>query len=205
MWQNVKNFLLDLFFPKFCLGCQREGTYLCEDCKSILEISSLHKTFKTEELDDLYFPLENRKPLLENLIKSFKSEPFIKDLSVPLSSLIIDHFQLLDKPPLFCKEKSNFILIPVPLDKKKLRWRGFNQAEEIAEQLSAFLGISLVKNVLTKKETFYCQNKEGIENKKVLLVDDTYSTGSTMKECAKALRVNGVKEVIGIIINRVNV
>ena len=36
---NVKTFLLDLFFPKFCLGCQKEGTYLCDDCRMLLDIA----------------------------------------------------------------------------------------------------------------------------------------------------------------------
>src|ERR1041384_1575858 len=36
---KIKEFLLELFFPSFCLGCKKEGTYLCQDCKATLEIS----------------------------------------------------------------------------------------------------------------------------------------------------------------------
>jgi len=37
--QKTEKFILDLFFPKFCLGCQKEGTYLCDDCRTLLDIS----------------------------------------------------------------------------------------------------------------------------------------------------------------------
>lgn len=214
---SLKNFLLELFFPEFCFGCQREGSYLCPDCKSILEISGFHQRYATENLSDLYFALDYKNLLIKKLIRSFKYEPFVKELSKTLSSLIIDYFQLLEKRPEF----SNFVLIPVPLEKRKLKWRGFNQTEEIGKEIVKFLGIPILNNVLSKiKETpaqvelqskerkenlegaFGVENKNLIENKKILLVDDVYTTGSTMEECAKILKKGGVREVIGVVVAR---
>jgi len=214
---NIKNFLLDLFFPKFCFSCHREGEYLCLDCQATLEISGIHQKEKLSNLNDLYFATDYQKPLVKNLIQRFKYEPFIKELAKPLTSLIIEHFQLLDQKPDF----SDFVLIPVPLEKKKLKWRGFNQAEEIGKELSEFLNIEILNNVLIKtKETlpqvelsdeerkenikgaFSCQHPELVRERKVLLVDDIYTTGSTMAECARVLKKSGVKEVIGIVIAR---
>lgn len=214
-----RKFFLDVFFPKFCFGCNREGNYLCQDCQSLLDISANHQKFKTKELDDLYFALEYKKPLVKRLIQSFKYEPFAKELSTSLSSLIINHFQLLDNPPKFLIENSNYIFLPVPLSKGKLKWRGFNQAAEIAKELSKFLKIPNISDVLIKqKETlpqveldgkerkenikgvFSCQNKEKIYGKKILLVDDVYTTGATMEECAGILKFSGAKEVTGIVI-----
>jgi len=214
---QFKNSLLEIFFPKFCFGCQKEGAYLCPDCKSILEISGFHQRFQTKHLSDLYFATEYKNPLIKNLIQRFKYEPFVKELFIPLSSLIIDHFQLFDNPPLF----SNGMLIPVPLEKRKLKWRGFNQSEEIGKEISKFLKIPQINDVLIrKKETlpqvelnekereknildaFVCENKEKIQGKKILLVDDVYTTGSTMKEAAKTLKEAGAKEIIGIVIAR---
>ncbi len=215
---NFKEFLLDLFFPKFCFGCKTEGTYLCEDCKAILDINNFHKICKKKWLDDLYFALDYKSFLIKNLIYNFKYNSFARDLSFPISSLIIDHFKLLDKKPNF----SDFILIPMPLEKTRLKWRGFNQAQKIAEQISLFLKVPLVNNVLFKKrktppqinlseiqrkknikDAFYCYNSEKLLKRKgVLLVDDVYTTGATMEEAAKTLKKAGAKKVIGIVIAR---
>ncbi|MFQ6049963.1 MAG: ComF family protein [Candidatus Paceibacterales bacterium] len=218
---KLKNFLLDLFFPKFCFGCQREEVYLCEDCKSILDISAFHQKFQTKNLNDLYFATEYKNFLIRNLIQKFKYKPFVKELSISLSSLIIEHFQLLENPPPFFSRGLDFVLIPVPLGKRKLRWRGFNQAEEIAKVISKFLEIPLINNALKKERetlpqvelteeerkenilgTFSCQNQEKIQGRKILLVDDVYTTGSTMEECARVLKESGAKEIIGIVVTR---
>ena len=226
--RTLKNFLLDLFFPKNCFGCQMEETHLCEDCISTLDILNFHQKFKTENLDDLYFALSYKNKslkyehrLIKKLIKRFKYSPFVKDLSQPLSSLIITHFKLCENPISFIQEKGDFIIIPVPLSQKRLKWRGFNQAEEIAKNLSIYLNIPIFNNILIKNKetsfqseiskekrkrnllnTFDCS--EGISDKRILLVDDIYTTGSTMEECSKILKKAGAKEVIGITIARTN-
>jgi len=201
------------------LNCQREGSFLCEDCQAILDISSSHQEFQTENLSDLYYPLEYKNPLIKNLIKRFKYEPFVKELAKDLASLIIAHFQLLDPPPNF--GGGDYVLLPVPLEKRKLKWRGFNQSEEIGKEISKFLNIPLINDILFKiKETlpqvelsekereenikgvFIIRNRKKISGKKILLVDDVYTTGSTMKECAQLLKKAGAKEVIGIVIAR---
>ena len=224
--RTLKNFLLDLFFPKNCFGCQKEETYLCEDCVSLLDIINFHETFKTENLDDLYFALSYKNHslkyehrLIKLLIKRFKYNPFVKSLSHPLSSLIITHFNSCEKQISFIQEKTDFIIVPIPLNQKRLKWRGFNQAEEIAKNLSEYLQIPLCNNALIKnKETYFQSNlsKEAresnllnsfscnnqIKNKKILLVDDIYTTGSTMEECSKTLKKAGAIKVIGITIAR---
>jgi len=201
------------------LNCQREGSFLCEDCQAILDISSSHQEFQTENLSDLYYPLEYKNPLIKNLIKRFKYEPLVKELAKDLASLIIAHFQLLDPPPNF--GGGDYVLLPVPLEKRKLKWRGFNQSEEIGKEISKFLNIPLINDILFKiKETlpqvelsekereenikgvFIIRNRKKISGKKILLVDDVYTTGSTMKECAQLLKKAGAKEVIGIVIAR---
>ncbi len=126
MWKNLrektKGFLLDTFFPRFCLNCQKEGNYLCEDCVSLLEISEHqyclcqkpNRLFKAGKcprcrkkfLSGLYFALPYQNVLVKNLIQRFKYEPFIKELAKPLASLIIDYFQLSVNPPDFYREKS---------------------------------------------------------------------------------------------------
>ena len=215
--KKIKNFLLNLFFPKFCLGCKREGEYLCQDCKELLEILKIHREYKTKYLSDLYFPLTYKNVFAKRLILSFKYEPFLKDLAETLASLVFDHFILIEEENKF----SDFILIPIPLEKKRLKWRGFNQTEEVGKKLADFLKIPILNNVLFKiKETppqinlsekerkknikgcFFVKNESLIKDKKILLFDDIYTTGTTMEEAAKFLKMAGAKEIIGIVLAR---
>lgn len=235
MWKipTVKKIFFDLIFPPFCFGCQKEGNYLCEDCKACLDIYQHQYCLcenpikiprigkcsrcKTKKLDGLCAAVSYQKALVKKIIQNFKYEPFIKELSTSLSSLIISHFQLLDNNIAF----DNCFLVPVPLEKRRLKWRGFNQAEEIAKGLADYLKIPLINDCLIKiKETppqmelsseerkenikgvFLVKDKEVIRNKKILLVDDVYTTGSTMEECARVLKESGAKEVIGIVVAR---
>lgn len=106
------------------------------------------------------------------------------------------------------------ILIPVPISKKRKLERGFNQSEEIARELSNLIKKKLVRNVLVKKiETipqsllpmrerrkniigsFEVKNAEFIKGRRILLVDDIYTTGSTISECCKVLLRSGAEEV----------
>ncbi len=217
IFKKFTGLILGLLFPKFCFGCQSEGTYLCEDCRAILEISKFHKQHSGQNLKDLYFALPYKNPLIKNLLRKFKYQPFVKELANPLSFLIIEHLQLLDNKPDF----TDFIIIPLPLEKRKLKWRGFNQAEEIAKELAKFLNIPILNNILIKtkstlpqvelaeetrkeniKGAFSVKNNQEIKNKKILLVDDVYTTGSTMEETARVLKTAGAREIVGAVIAR---
>ncbi|MFC1663724.1 ComF family protein [Patescibacteria group bacterium] len=146
-------------------------------------------------LDGFYCAAPYKNFLVKKLINQFKYEPFAKELSKPLVSLIIAHFHLLAKRPSFLDSKNEFILVPVPISKKILKWQRFNPAEEIGKELSKFLKIPLISNDLTK-------DKELIKDKKILLVDDVFIDGSALKECAKTLKEFGAKKVWGIVTAR---
>jgi len=223
MLPKFKKFILDLFFPKFCLNCHKEGTYLCVDCAELLEITGFHQPTRLSPLADLYFAVNYQNPLAQNLIKNFKYEPFIKELGQTIASLIIKHFQLMDNQPLFhpainVDNQANFVFIPVPLHHSRLRWRGFNQAEEICKNLADFFQLPVINHCLIRikktspqteltglarkeniKNAFSIKNKELIRNKNIILVDDVYTTGATMQECGYVLKQAGAKKVIGLV------
>lgn len=177
---------MDILFPIKCLGCKKEGQWLCDDClSSIDEYSYLN-------------------PLLKKAIHTFKYN-FVKDLAKPLGKLLIRKLGGAASPDL---------IIPVPLHKRKLRWRGFNQAELLAQEVAAYYNLPLLNNVLIKtkrtkpqvelteeqrkeniKGVFQCSRPELIKNKKILLIDDVATTGSTLSECARVLKEAGAKEV----------
>ena len=247
-FETLKEFLLDLFFPKFCLGCQKEGCYLCQDCRAILDISEFDyclceknalristiegragrcQRCRDKTLSALYFALPYKDKLLtKKLIGQFKYQPYLKDLAGTLASILIEHFLISGKNTDEIWENS--VLIPVPLDKKKLRARGYNQSEELAKELSKVLKIPVISNFLIKTKytkpqmelskqereknilnAFSTNKKSGgvsdtppLPGKKVFLVDDVYTTGSTMEECAKVLKNAGIKNIWGIAIAR---
>lgn len=236
---KIREFLLNLFFPKFCLGCRKEGIYLCDDCRAFLEVAEFDyclceqkpvrltspsqgkcQRCQNKNLSGLFFALSYKeKDLTKRLIYQFKYEPYLKDLSKTLASIIVEHFILVEKNTNEVWENS--VLIPVPLDKKKLKSRGYNQSEEIAKELSKVLHAPVISDCLIKiKHTspqmelskeereknlegaFMVKNPSAIAQGKVFLVDDVYTTGSTMEQCARVLRDAGAKSVWGICIAR---
>lgn len=225
----IKDFILDILFPRFCLGCNIEGTYLCDDCKAILDISEHRyclcdnsrpnnkgakcKICNSKQLSGLYFALSYKeKPLTRKLIRYFKDEPYyVKDLAESLALLIADHLSLLGEQSFF----KDSILIPIPLDRKEMKKRGYNQSEEIAKAIEKISDTPVFNDVLIKittfrvqskieniKGVFVCQNADKIRDKKIFLVDDVYTTGSTMEECCRVLKEAGAKEVWGMAIAR---
>jgi len=236
MLTTIKNFLIDIFFPKFCFNCSKEGNWLCEDCKSLLNVlehqyclckkprrvssAKKCKKCKSKNLSGLYCALNyQEKPLTKKLILQFKYKPFIKTLNETFADLIIKHIYLSENHPNEIFKDS--LVIPVPLIKKKLKYRGFNQSLEIAESLSKrtplkkeFNNLIKIKNTPSQtelsseqrkenvKNSFTCKNPERIKNRKIFLVDDVYTTGSTLEEASKTLKKAGAKKVWGIVIAR---
>jgi len=105
-------------------------------------------------------------------------------------------------------------VVPVPLHPDKEKRRGFNQARLLAKRLGRQKNIPLMAGRLVKvrptaaqtslearereinlKGAFQVQKTAGLKGKVVLLVDDVYTTGSTIRECSRALRKAGIKEV----------
>ena len=112
-------------------------------------------------------------------------------------------------------------IIPVPLHPKKKRKRGFNQAQVIAKYLAELLGIEPMEKRLVKTRNvppqtslelddrkknvlgaFRVVNGEEIEEKVILLVDDVYTTGATIRECSHTLRGAAVEEVRAVTLAR---
>ncbi len=119
----------------------------------------------------------------------------------------------------FCRIVKNYdIIISVPISKKRYKQRGYNQSLLIAKELSKKLDLKLVKNCLYKnkniveqsklgrekrmenvKGVYKIRNSEILNNKKILLIDDIYTTGSTVNECCKTLIYNANIKEIGVL------
>jgi ComF family protein len=237
---ELKNFFLELFFPSFCFGCNKEGTLLCYDCKSTLEISEYNYCLcnkalrlplgnnngkcsrcQDKKLSGLYFALPYKEKFLtRKLIYQFKYKSYlVKTLAKPLVEMILEHFVLAKNLELEIWKDS--IIIPVPLEKGKWKDRGYNQSEELGKMIGQSLNVLTVTHNLVKikktnpqmklkakeregnvRNAFKIKNPQEIAGRKVFLVDDVYTTGSTMEECAKILKEAGAKQVWGICIAR---
>lgn len=113
------------------------------------------------------------------------------------------------------------LIVPVPLHRRKQRQRGFNQAELLARGLSKLTGSPLGRGILIKtrntpsqvsleagkresnlKGAFAVQKAGLIRKRIILLIDDVYTTGSTIRECALTLKKAGAKEIRAITLAR---
>jgi ComF family protein len=111
-------------------------------------------------------------------------------------------------------------VVPVPLHDRRLAWRGFNQSLEIARGLARHVDRPLLAHGLTRTRNTPPQTRFGlkerqanikgafaadpalVKDRRLLLVDDVYTTGSTLRECARTLRRAGCKGVDVLVLAR---
>jgi ComF family protein len=223
------------------LDCQKEGFWICEECFSQIETLSFQVCPRCEKLiieggklcsSCRRFSLKNKDFPLEAILVSsryaagniarmihlFKYN-FIEDLKILLGKIMVKAF-INHRIPL------PDILIPVPLHPRKLRARGFNQSELLAdflgENLAPGINFPVLKNVLSRKRLTLSQMKiknypdrqkniqgafaifqpEEISHKNILLVDDVATTGATLLECARVLKSAGARKISAIVVAR---
>lgn len=215
--------LLDLIFPKKCLGCKKEGDFLCANCMDSIEINpgkscvvcesealiqnQLCENCRTNFSFDTVFVISKYEGLIKQLIGALKFD-YIEEVSEKLAQLFI---KAIDTASLSDKLNGQLIM-PIPLHKKRYLERGFNQAELIAKKISELSKMKLDKHSLIRikntKQQANLNKEQRLENmkqafearldqvpEKVYLFDDVFTTGQTMSEAAKALKEAGVKEV----------
>jgi ComF family protein len=207
--------ILDIFFPKKCVLCGKNKHLLCPPC-----IQNLTRPF--EQINPWTLSLfKYRDSSVKKIIWNIKyrgSHALCQDLVEKLYDELLEF--LAEK--LSVDESTQIILIPIPLTKKRLRSRGFNQTEILAKELEK-QNKDLFKTesrVLIKiKETapqaqiknrerrlrnmrgvFTVKNSAAITGRTVLLIDDITTTGATLSEARNALKDSGAKQVFAITI-----
>jgi len=208
----MKKFIIDLLFPINCLECNQEGKFICSSCFEKIPLNEKDMEFnKDSDLNKLIIASDYSYPLIKEAIHRYKYD-FVKELANPLGQLMIKKLNQ--------ENIKNSILIPIPLHLKRLRWRGFNQAVLLSEQINQELNIPVINDLLIRtkhtlpqakienaqerqqniKQAFGLKNMVSLENKTVILIDDISTTGATLKECAQVLKSLKPKEIYGLVI-----
>jgi len=213
MLQKLKKIILDAIFPPMDIsGAPVFQTMFCSVCRARLARGAkiCHKT----SLYKLAAATAYDGPV-KNLLLKFKYGKKQAAL-LPFQTVLASYGREIERTP----GLKNYALLPIPLSPRKERERGFNQAQNIAHVLSRQFGLPILNNVLVKaKDTsqqadqkdwearkknvtgsFVVMRPEAVKGKKIMLVDDVWTSGATMNEAARVLKEAGAKQMIGFVI-----
>jgi ComF family protein len=223
---SLKRVALDLFFPRWCLGCGREGAYICVACRGSLPAitppvcARCGRPVAGSEVCDECAGSEAaidgiRSPFLfEGLVRRAVHElkyNNLRDLAPALAGLLRDY--LADRP------LPGEVLVPVPLHPRRLRERGYNQSALVARELGRLCGWKVEEGCLVRGShtppqvrsagvderrrnvaaAFACRDGR-LAGRGVVLVDDVSTSGATLNACAAALKSAGAASVWGLVL-----
>jgi ComF family protein len=191
---------LDLIFPPKCEVCRQPGRdALCPACFSQIKFLGPQLGVYSAAVYD---------GVVKEAIRRFKFAKR-KNLTEPLGILLVQY--LAQAPGLKMTEVD--VIVPVPLHRLRQRERGFNQAELLARVVGRYYdrpvanALARQKNTLAQfdlprekrfsniRDAFSIAEPAAVRGRKVLLLDDIYTTGSTIGECVRALKGAGARRI----------
>lgn len=216
--KRITNAFLNFIFPGVCFHCgiqvSEQEVLICDTCWKMIPrnthhtISSGDKALTRKKYFSFVAWRFGYNDDVRELIHFFKfnNYSFLHErLGFEMSHTLLN-----------VKELSTAdALVPVPLHRTRMRERGYNQSLLLANTLSENTGIPVINALVRIKNNppqylikdkaekernvmgvFAVKNKEDIKNKRIILVDDIFTTGATSNECGKVLKQAGAKEVM---------
>lgn len=221
----MKSFIMELFFPRFCVGCGYLGTYVCHSCETALERVKKNSCYYCDKASPfgLTHPGCKKKDgidghlslyLYTGLFKKILHESKYKGAHQVLTTLLSLNELCKQREILIWKQLFSPLVVSVPLHTNRLKQRGFNQSEIIAEKFTS-AGFTIGSCLLRVGDTPHLANIKNKNTRKhqirsafkfkgeyiprsVVLVDDVITSGATLLECAKTLKQKGVQTVLTI-------
>jgi len=223
---KLQRVAFDLLFPRWCIGCGREGDYICESCRQTLSVIPLpicprcgrpqSQGILCYECVDWPAGIDGiRSPFFfDGVIRRAIHELKYRNLRALAPSLAeLMHGYLMENPV------TGNVLVPVPLHRKRHRERGYNQSALLARELGRLSGLKVVDNCLVRHSyappqarsasvgerrnnvagTFACRDGQ-LRGREVILVDDVSTSGATLDACAGALKSAGAVVVWGLVL-----
>ncbi|MFC1985113.1 ComF family protein [Chloroflexota bacterium] len=225
---KLRGVALNLLFPQRCIGCGKEGDFICYSCRTSLPrvvpplcprcgrpqpggiLCSSCVSWRAE-IDSIRSPF-----LFEGVMRQAIHQLKYRNLRA-LAALLA---QLLNVY-LIANPVSGEVLVPVPLHRKRLRERGYNQSSLLVGELGKLANLTVVDDCLARQrhttpqagtssvderqrnvaDAFACCDRR-LWGKQVLLIDDVCTSGVTLDACATALKAGGAKSVWGLVLAR---
>ena len=206
---NFLESMLSFIFPPTCGICGKENkNYICSSCIEKLKEEKIYMPYIENYTKMSHCYIFKYDGTIRKKILQYK----FKD-SAYLYKMFSEFFVKNEK---VCRFLKNYdIIIPVPMTKKKIAKRGYNQCELIAKEIAVNTkNLEYLKNILVKqketntqstlnkkerlnnvKNAYKIQNMQKIKEKNIILFDDIYTTGATCIECAKTIINAGAKSV----------
>lgn len=201
--------IINLIYPKVCGICgEIASDDICNKCK--VEIKGWKRNKKhiylTKNFTTHMYLFDYHEAIRQKILEfKFKEKTYLYESFVKI---------IINDKKICGFLKSYDIIIPVPISKRRKSLRGYNQSEMISKKVAKKVQIEYRDDILYKikdtlpqslldkerrreniKDAYYIKNKEAVKNKRIVLLDDIYTTGNTVNECSKVLKEAGAKEI----------
>lgn len=226
--EHLKESFLNLLFPPRCVGCGKEGGFLCPSCSQLLPriVPPYCVQCGIPVQNGTLCPSCQSSPLTIDSIRSlFLFEGVARDaihhlkyknlkaIASPLGQFMGEYLRASSVPA--------DVLVPVPLHSRQLRERGYNQSTLLARETGRLVNLPVVetsllrlRNTISQARTSSAQERrrnvdrafgcsdQTLQNKRVVIIDDVCTTSATLDSCAVALKAAGATSVWGLTVAR---